>query len=197
MKPYYAVFLVCGLLLAGAHTAHAQEGPEKGGNELEIWAGGGHDSNGIITRTGMVNTGLRYGWILTELHGPSILRGQFEYAVDAVPMFLVFQPGGTAYGAGVVPLGLIWDFQRRGNVVPYIEISSGPLFTSTDVPAGASRFNFMDSMALGFHFLTKKLTWTADVRFLHVSDAGITNPNPGINTVQVRIGVGWFTHGRR
>ena len=50
--------------------------------------------------TGAFNAGLRYGWILTgpPLHG--FLRGRFEYAVDAVPVFFAFQPANTAYGAG-------------------------------------------------------------------------------------------------
>jgi hypothetical protein len=44
------------------------------------------------------------------------------------------------------------------------------------------------------HFLAGKMNWTADVRFMHISNAGLEKPNPGINTVQLRLGVGWFTH---
>jgi Lipid A 3-O-deacylase (PagL) len=44
------------------------------------------------------------------------------------------------------------------------------------------------------HFLTgSKWTWSADVRFLHISNAGLRDLNPGINTVQLRLGLGWFT----
>ena len=34
--------------------------------------------------------------------------------------------------------------------------------------------------------------WTVDVRYMHISNAGLTVPNPGINTVQVRFGFGKF-----
>jgi Lipid A 3-O-deacylase (PagL) len=34
------------------------------------------------------------------------------------------------------------------------------------------------------------------VRFMHISNAGMTPANPGINTVQLRLGLGWFTHPR-
>ena len=34
---------------------------------------------------------------------------------------------------------------------------------------------------------------SADVRFMHISNAGISSANPGINTVQLRLGVGLFT----
>jgi hypothetical protein len=31
-----------------------------------------------------------------------------------------------------------------------------------------------------------------DVRYMHISNAGLTVPNPGVNTVQVRLGFGKF-----
>ena len=43
-------------------------------------------------------------------HLPGFLRGRFEYAVDAVPVFFVFQPANTAFGVGFDPLGLKWNF---------------------------------------------------------------------------------------
>jgi hypothetical protein len=31
-----------------------------------------------------------------------------------------------------------------------------------------------------------------ELRYMHISNAGLATPNPGINTVQVRLGVGKF-----
>lgn len=138
------------------------------------------------------NFGLRYGWILTDLHGPGILRGRFEYAVDVVPAFWVFEPQGTAYGFVVDPIGLKWDFRQRRRFVPYLELSSGPLFTTRDVPPGISRWNFASGAGTGLYFLTGKFAWSAEFRFMHISDAGLTRPNPGLNTAQVRVGFSVF-----
>lgn len=191
--------LIAGFgLLFGAflQPAHAQDGPATDGNEIEFWTTGGHGTNGRTQHTGVWTAGFRYGWVITDPRGPGFLRGRFEYAVDAVPVFILFQPTNTAYGAAVNPFALIWDFDTDGRVVPYIDLDGGALFTNTQVPPGTSRINFTSSAAFGLHFLTRKATWTADVRFMHVSNAGLTNPNPGINTIQVRLGVGWFTHPR-
>jgi hypothetical protein len=197
MKAIGTLFLSCGLLLAGfASPLRAQDGPETSGNEIGFWTTGGHGTNGRTQHTGVWTAGFRYGWILTEPHGPSFLRGRFEYAVDAVPVFVVFQPSNTAYGAAVNPFALIWDFDTHGRVVPYIDLGGGVLFTNTQVPAGTSRINFTTAGAVGMHFLAGKLNWTADVRFMHISNAGLQSANPGINTVQLRLGIGWFTHGR-
>jgi hypothetical protein len=195
MKAIGIFLLFCGLFFAGfASPVRAQDGPETDGNEIEFWTSGGHGTNGITQHTGVWTAGFRYGWVITAPHGPGLLRGRFEYAVDAVPVFMIFQPTNTAYGAAVNPFALIWDFDTHGRIVPYLDLGGGVLFTNTQVPAGTSKINFTTAGGVGLHFLTSKLTWSADVRFMHISNAGLETPNPGINTVQLRIGLGWFTH---
>jgi len=129
--------------------------------------------------------------VLTDPHGPGFLRGSFEYAIDAVPAYLIFQPRNTAYGVGINPLNLQWKFAARGALVPYLELSGGTLFTTHDVPSGTSSVNFTSGAALGAHIL-RNHTWTLELRYLHISNAGLERLNPGINTVEVRLGIGGF-----
>jgi len=171
--------------------------PEQGGHEVQIWAGGGHSVPGGTKNTGLFNAGLRYGWILTGPHLPGFLRGRFEYAVDAVPVFFVFQPANTVYGVGFDPLGLKWNFQRHGRLSPYLELTGGTLFTDHNAPTNTNRVNFMDQAALGTHILGAKYNVSLELRYMHISNAGLANLNPGINTVQVRLGVGKFFDGKR
>jgi len=179
------------ILLSSAMLA-AQAAPEKGGREIQIWAGGGHSVSGGRGDTGVFNAGLRYEWVLTNPHLPSFLRGRFEYAVDAVPVFLAFQPTNTAYGVGFDPLGLKWNFQSHSRISPYLELTGGVLFTNHDVPTGTNTVNFMDQAALGMHILGATRNVSLELRYMHISNAGLATPNPGINTVQVRLGVGRF-----
>jgi hypothetical protein len=178
-------------MFAAISMASAQDRPEEGGRELQVWTGGGHSVSGGTQDTNVWNAGLRYGWILTAPHGPGFLNGRFEYAVDAVPAYLVFQRANTAYGAGVNPVVFKWIFAARGRVTPYLELSGGTLFTTHEVPAGTSSVNFTPGAAFGFHFLGER-AWSVDVRYLHISNAGVSAPNPGINTIQLRLGFGKF-----
>ncbi len=171
--------------------AVAQVRPEEGGREFQLWSSGGYSVPGGTKDTGVWNVGVRYGWILTAPHGPGFLKGRFEYAVDAVPAFVAFQPRNTVYGVGLNPLALKWIFATRGDVQPYLELGGGTLFTMHDVPAGTSTVNFTPSAAFGVHFLGSR-AWSVEVRYMHISNAGLTTPNPGINTVQVRLGIGKF-----
>ena len=88
-----------------------------------------------------------------------------------------------------------WDqreiFATRNDVQPYLELGGGTLFTSSEVPQGTSKVNFTSGAAFGMHFFGKK-AWSVEVRYMHISNAGLTSPNPGINTVQVRLGIGKF-----
>jgi hypothetical protein len=183
------------LLIAFSNVpfAHAQAGPVEGGHELQVWTGGGHAVSGSQSSDGVWNVGLRYGLILTAPHGPGFLRGRLEYAVEAVPVYWIFQKTNTAYGAGVNPFAFKWALDTRRSVVPYFEIGGGTLFANVKVPPGTSQVNFTSGGAVGLHFLHNKHNISAEVRYMHISNAGLTTPNPGINTIQFRLGFGWFS----
>jgi len=169
-----------------------QARPEEGGHEIQLWTGGGYTVPGGTKDTGIWNLGVRYGWILTSPHGPGFLKGRFEYAVDAVPMFLIFQPANTSYGVALDPITLKWNFAARGSIAPFMELNGGVLFTNHNVPTGTNTVNFASSLALGTHILQQKYNWSIEARYMHISNAGLAVPNPGINTVQVRLGIGRF-----
>jgi hypothetical protein len=191
VRRVFTAVLLAAFLCAPA--ARPQAGPVEGGHEWQVWTSGGHGINGSQSGDGLWNVGLRYGLILTAPHGPGFLRGRLEYAVDAVPVFIVFQKTNTAYGAGVNPFAFKWALDTRRSVVPYFEIGGGTLFTNTKVPEGTSRINFTTSAALGLHFLRSKHNISAEVRYMHISNAGLSTLNPGINTIQFRLGFGRFS----
>src|SRR5258708_12192839 len=97
-----SLFISCALLCASS-LCLAQSGPEKGGREVQIWAGGGHSASGGRGDTGAFNAGLRYGWILTGPHLPGFLPGRFDYPVAARPVFFALQPPIPAHPVGLPP----------------------------------------------------------------------------------------------
>jgi hypothetical protein len=199
----FASLILFMLLSAGAQSARAQTAatPDSGdrrperGTEMEVWTGGGADpigSPGVTLGIGLWTAGLRYGWILTDAHGRGFLRGRFEYAVDALPVVMVFQPGGRAYGFGFDPWIMKWNFETHRRISPYIELGGGGLITTREIPTGESRFNFTPTGAIGVNILRGKYHWSIDFRYLHISDAETTKFNPGTDTFGLRVGWGVF-----
>ena len=187
MRLTFVLLLLCGL--AGAQSKPLDGKPW----DIGVWFGGGVSVPGGTTDTRAINAGVRLGKVLTGDHGGGFVRGNFEWSADFMPLYYVVQPGKNAYGAGLNPLNLKWNFTFPSRVVPYLELGGGVLFTSTEVPAITSTTNFVTHAAFGMHFFTaEKRAITTSVRYEHISNAGLATPNPGVNTVQFTIGFNWF-----
>jgi lipid A 3-O-deacylase len=102
----------------------------------------------------------------------------------------ITQPTG-AYGVGFTPK-LIYTFSSFGRVKPYIEGGGGPLWTNFDgrIPEQGSDFNFLVWGGAGASWdLTSQLSLNAGLRFSHISNGGINEPNGGVNYLLPFIGI--------
>jgi len=188
MKPFFVLLLFCGMAAAQDPKPLSSEPWDLG-----LWAGGGFSVPGGTKDTQVINAGARVGKVLTGEHLDGFMRGQFEWSADLMPLYYVVQPAKSAYGAAFNPLNLKWNFTSSPRVIPYLEMGGGVLFTSTEVPVLTSTTNFLTHAAFGLHFLQKQnKALTLTTRFEHISNAGLSSPNPGVNTVQFTIGMNWF-----
>ena len=160
--------------------------------DIGVWTGGGTGLTGSTSNIRFWNAGMRFGRILTREHGSGWLRGNLELAGDAIPAYVVFQ-NKTVYGAGFNPALLKWNFTSGRKIAPFVEAGAGLLFTSSDVPLGTTTVNFTPQVGLGMHIFTReKRAVTLTARYVHISNAGLSTPNPGINTIQFTLGYHWF-----
>ena len=162
-----------------------------------VWLAGGHSVPGGTSGTSVFDAGLRLGRVLTHDHGPGFMRGNFEYAIDLVPLYLVHQKS-TVYGGGFNPINLKWNFTSSKRVTPYLELAGGTLFSTQNVPAGTNPVNFRTHAGLGAHLWSRASGGTrgvtVEVRYEHISNAGLASPNPGINTIQFMVGLNTFSN---
>jgi hypothetical protein len=190
------------VLLALSATFCFAEDPEvtpfdKGTAEIGIWTGGGHALNGRTKDTELFIGGVRYGKVLTGVHGSGLFRGNFEYVLEAVPLFVVFQKQTTTAGFDFTPLLLKWNFTGRDHrPVAFAEIGAGTVFTRSEVPevpVGVSRLNFTPQCGFGlFLFANHRRAAMLEFKYIHISNAGFDSPNPGLNSLHVLFGYNWF-----
>jgi Lipid A 3-O-deacylase (PagL) len=192
-------FRPSGALVRGIQPAgEIDQGPQTGAYELQFWSAGG-DGVRIAPsnpKGRFWNIGIRFGYVLTGEHAPGPFRGRFEYVADVIPVIHFHFPGQTAWGGGIVPVGMKWDFVTRHRITPYAEVNGGGLVTNNDVPPGGSMLNFTASGSLGVHVLRGKFNWSAEVRFYHISNGSLA-PNPSFNTLGLSVGLGTFFRSRR
>ncbi len=163
--------------------------------DFGVWASGGFSVPGGTKDTQVVDAGVRVGKVLTGDMGGGFVRGNFEWAADLMPVYYVVQPtpAKNAYGAAFNPVNLKWNFTHADRTVPFLELGGGVLFSNQVVPNNTSRVNFVTHGAFGVQFFNnQKRAFTASIRYEHISNAGLTVPNPGINTVQFLVGMNWF-----
>lgn len=203
-RPFSASMHFCGALLVlfflSSSIAFAQDSKPLDGQpwDFGLWAGGGFSVPGGTKDTHAIDAGVRLGKVLTDDHGGSFVRGNFEWSADLMPLYYIWQPAPAknAYAAAFNPVNLKWNFTRVDRAVPYLELGGGVLFSNHVVPINTSHVNFLTHAALGFHFFnTDYRAFTATLRYEHISNAGLTVPNPGINTVQFTLGMNWMWHG--
>jgi hypothetical protein len=200
------ISLVAALVCATLPLFGQQSPIRDGAEEIAVWAGGGtglgHSSSAQFTNVGVV-----VGRVLTGEHGPGWLRGDFEYDVQAMPLFLVFQDQGvpengtivtrrqTVFGGAVTPVLWKWNFTRNRRVTPFATIEGSALFTAREVPAGdTSMVNFQSGLGSGVQFFRSAgHSVSLSGNFLHISNASLGNKNPSYNvTLQFRLAYQWW-----
>jgi hypothetical protein len=128
--------------------------------------------------------------ISNPLGGKAWYRGNFEALVEGAVVFNANPRFGYALG-GASTLRynfLIWD-----RFVPFLDANFGMVYTDFDLEGQSDGFNFNVGFGTGFHqFLSQHTALTPAVRYQHFSNAGLNEPNRGINDVLFLLGVSYF-----
>lgn len=190
---FCVVVFFCVVVSARAQSVSSRS-LASGAWELEPFVGGG-TGLGHADTTQLLIAGGRVGKIITGDHLHGWARGNFEFAADFMPLYLVMQPGGPVYGASFKPVIFQWNFASGRNIDPYASIAGGILFSTSNVPPGnTSNVNFTSQAALGFRFFTRpKRSWNFEIQAVHHSNASLGHLNPGLNaSLLFTLGYSWF-----
>lgn len=190
------------LLLLPA-TAIAQDRPAdalaRGTWEFAPLIGGG-SGIGKSNGTQFFYAGGRAGWVLTGEHLPGLLRGNFEWAADVLPLYLFFTPAnGTVYGGSFKPVIWQWNFTSGHKFAPYVAAAGGIVFTASNIPPGnTSQVNFTPQFVVGTRIFTKNShALFFEGSLAHLSSASLGARNPGYNaSLLFTVGYSWFHRGR-
>lgn len=168
-------------------------GFKSGSQSLTLSAGAGPGVTILGSREhhDMFLTSLAYGYMLGPVRGDGHwykgnweLRGELWGGIQYEP--------NNEWMIGLTP-HLRYNFATGTRWVPYIDLAAGLTATSIREPDLSQTFEFNLQAAGGVRwFLTDNVALGLEVRFLHLSDAGMTDPNYGVNNVSGLFGVSWF-----
>jgi hypothetical protein len=136
-------------------------------------------------------TSLSYGHMWGPVQGRDHwYRGNFEWRVELF--------GGGQYRpesdwlVGLTP-HLRYNFATGTRWIPFLDGGAGVTATGIDHPDLGGTFEFNEQACLGVHWFARdNVALTGEVKYMHVSCAGINKPNRGLNDVICMIGLTWF-----
>ena len=116
--------------------------------------------------------------------------GNFEVRGE---VFLAPQVNSDGYWTiGLTP-HLRYNFATGTRWIPYVDLGMGIAFTEIRAPDLGASFQLNEQAAVGVnYFLTDDLAVNFEIHFLHLSSAGLSKPNQGVNTLGPCLGVNWF-----
>jgi hypothetical protein len=137
---------------------------------------------------------LSYGHMLGHVMGEGHwYRGNFEGRLELFGG-AQFRPDVDADGwlVGLTP-HLRYNFATGTRWIPFLDGGAGVTATGIGQPdlSGTFEFNLQASTGVRW-FLRDDFALTGEVRYMHLSCAGIHQPNLGINNVGFFVGVTWF-----
>jgi len=129
---------------------------------------------------------LRYGWIVDEVHGPTLWYGNEEVLVEGFGGEVFKGPHG---GFGGMDLILRHNFvpSLTTRFIPYIQAGAGGLgndiFHDTAQSRIGEEFEFTLLTSAGLRYLiTDHLGISAEGGYRHISNAGLSSRNSGLDS---------------
>ena len=179
--------LVCTLWL---HSVEALAGSDRLVFGLQAAYG---LENGIprnISHIQMLYAQPQVGIIVWDFPESRLLIKRFEIVSEGI-IGGAIHPGGHLLGDTVM-------FRVSGNprrkFIPFFNVSSGPLRTNLDekAPELGGHVQFISQGGVGIQRrLNVKQSVVMEYRYFHMSNAGLTKPNPGFNGSMLSIGMRW------
>lgn len=204
MKIYLLALVVTVLPLRAGVCSTAPAGERR--NEFQFFAGYSPGSSTFIGTESdrrFIAAGFAYQyrcWIWNSMslsYTGTILPAailiqpaQLLYTLD--PPYQRSSPGHAVYGFGIAPLGFTLEFVRTRRVHPFVETIEGLIASTEPIPEyqpDATGLNFLFDFGGGIRWSTSpRRAVTVGYRFLHISNAGTTAFNPGVDNNVFYIG---------
>jgi lipid A 3-O-deacylase len=134
---------------------------------------------------------IHYGWIATDLAGEDHwYAGNLEVLIEGL--------GGFQYNpnhAYVVASSAVvrYNFMTGTRWVPFLEGGGGIAATDIGHPDLSTTFQFNLTVGAGVHYFWRENSSIfTQYRYFHISNAGIKDPNFGVNSSLFYVGMSWF-----
>ena len=212
--PLYSLNFVIIVALAAARCLAASQQPDPGGAPLAratpvaapFWANGGRISYGLQVadqyQSPIPPNGSHINLLYLQPQLHVILADFGRSPVGRIEWLSEGAIGGATHPGGrLLGYSLLFRLEGRAyrNTLPFMDFGAGVNDTTINRHAFEIAGNLQFTPQGGFgieHFFSPQRAVVIECRYLHMSNAGIEEPNHGFNTVGVSVGFRWLRRPR-
>jgi hypothetical protein len=156
-----------------------------------VGANAGFAAFGGVQSHDLALMSLSYGHMLGPVWGRDRwYRGNLEWRIELFGG-AEFRPD-QEWLIGLTP-HLRYNFATGTRLIPFFDLGAGVTATGMGPPDLSNTFEFNLQAAVGAQwFIKENLALTLEAKFMHMSCAGISSPNLGLNGVGGMGGIRWF-----
>ena len=137
----------------------------------------------------------RYGYVFTDLIGEDVcggfLKGNGEVVIEG--LFGMGVKGAVHGGTEGLALNYKHNFITGTRFVPFVELGLGLSMNQWGIHETQSDFEFITQIGAGCqYFFVDDWALIIQARWHHMSNAGLTSPNPGLNDILSTAGITHF-----
>lgn len=158
---------------------------------MTMGAGPGTAILGSTSTHDLALAAIRYGRTISDTYAKDTYReGHWDFAAELFGG-AQFSPR-IRYIAGLLPM-FRYDFTEWEPVVAFFDLGAGVALTDIEGPDLSGIFQFNEQVGVGVHYLfAERTAITVQYRFMHISNAGISFPNRGVNVNIFSVGITRF-----
>lgn len=205
-----AKIVALGVCITPAYAGFCSPADSAPRHEFDFFAGYSPASSTLIgTESGrrFIAAGFTYGYRCWIWRAASI-----SFSPSAMPAAILLQPSEilynfaapyervspphAVYGFAIAPLGFTFEFLRSRRIHPFAETMEGLIASTEPIPENqpdASGLNFLFDLGAGVRWnRSARQAMSLGYRFLHISNAGTTSFNPGVDNNVFYVGYSFF-----
>lgn len=165
-------------------------GERSGVQELAVATGYGPSERGDVK---VVPLFFRAGWFLPDVIDEPLARHHLNLKWMVEPWIAGVTNHQDAIEVGVHPIVFKIDYDAGQRLVPFLIAGTGVMYTGLQGLELGGPFEFSSFGGGGLHwFLTEQLALSFSYRWRHISNAGIEEPNRGLDTQFFLLGLESF-----
>ncbi len=168
------------------------EGFRKGTDVLGVSIGGTYDLRlGSEEQHNFALISVTYGRMIGNVKGEGKwYRGNWEHVMELFGGAEVNEKKRAIVG---LTTHVRYNFATGTRFVPYADIGFGVSLTEIREPDLGAAFQFNEQGIIGVNYFVKdNMSIDFAIRWIHISSAGLSNPNKSVNPVGCFLGVNWF-----